>query len=44
MKNELGHKEESGWFVIEFNASWGAGLNFCDAQKVIHSIRAATVN
>lgn len=41
---DLGHNHTSGWFIIEFNASWGAGLNCCDPQKVIRGIREATVN
>jgi hypothetical protein len=31
-----------GWFVLEFNASWGAGLNHCDPQKVLSCILTAT--
>lgn len=34
---------QTGWFVLEFNACWGAGLNSCDAAKVIDCIIAATV-
>ena len=32
-----------GWCVLEFNASWGAGLNGCKPEKVIDCIKAATV-
>ena len=32
------------WMVLEFNACWGAGLNGCDAGKVLDSIAGATVN
>lgn len=38
----VGFNEKDGWFVIEFNSSWGAGLNFCNPEKVIECIRAAT--
>ncbi|HEX2900562.1 MAG TPA: ATP-grasp domain-containing protein [Bacteroidia bacterium] len=30
------------WFVLEFNAVWGAGLNGCDPGKVVACIAAAT--
>ncbi|SJZ77406.1 protein of unknown function [Chitinophaga eiseniae] len=35
---------QTGWFVLEFNACWGAGLNSCNAAKVIEGIVAATVS
>ena len=41
---DIGFNRTLGWFIIEFNASWGAGLNFCQPQKVINCIRTATVN
>ena len=41
---DIGFNEKLGWFVIEFNSSWGAGLNFCKAEKVIDCIRAAAIN
>lgn len=41
---DVGFNEKLGWFVIEFNSSWGAGLNFCKAEKVIECIREAAVN
>lgn len=41
---DLGYDPEKGWLVIEFNSSWGAGLNFCDPEKVLPCIRAATGN
>ncbi|MBC9914950.1 ATP-grasp domain-containing protein [Chitinophaga varians] len=34
---------QTDWFVLEFNACWGAGLNSCEAAKVIDCITAATV-
>ncbi|WP_394337843.1 hypothetical protein [Chitinophaga silvisoli] len=40
---DLGFNEVLGWFVLEFNASWGAGLNGCRAEKVIDCILAATL-
>ncbi|WP_440134476.1 ATP-grasp domain-containing protein [Chitinophaga sancti] len=40
---DLGFNEALGWFVLEFNASWGAGLNGCKAEKVIDCILAATI-
>jgi hypothetical protein len=39
---DLGFNAQQGWFIIEFNASWGAGLNGCDPQKVIDCIIAGT--
>ena len=41
---DLGFNQQSGWFIIEFNASWGAGLNFCNPEKVLDCIFAATIN
>jgi hypothetical protein len=40
---DIGCNEESGWFVVEFNSSWGAGLNNCNPEKVIACIMAATI-
>lgn len=34
----------NGWFVLEFNACWGAGLNGCAAAKVLDCISGATIN
>lgn len=34
----------TGWFVLEFNACWGAGLNGCEAAKVLDCISGATIN
>ena len=39
---DIGFNEELGWFIIEFNSSWGAGLNYCDPKKVLDCIKAAT--
>lgn len=41
---DLGYNNELGWFIIEFNSSWGAGLNFCNPEKVIDCIKSATIN
>lgn len=41
---DWGYSPEKGWLMIEFNSSWGAGLNFCDPEKVLPCIKAATVN
>ena len=41
---DIGYNTYDGWFVIEFNASWGAGLNGCNPDKVILAIREATIN
>lgn len=41
---DIAFAEEIGWFVLEFNACWGAGLNNCQADKVIDCIIGATIN
>lgn len=41
---DIAYSAQVGWFVLEFNACWGAGLNNCNAEKVIDCIIAATVN
>ena len=41
---DIAYSEQSGWFVLEFNACWGAGLNNCKAEKVIDCIIGATIN
>jgi len=41
---DIALSEQTGWFVLEFNACWGAGLNNCKAEKVIDCIIGATVN
>jgi hypothetical protein len=40
---DIAFSELTGWFVLEFNACWGAGLNNCKAGKVIDCIIGATV-
>jgi hypothetical protein len=39
---DVGFIAGRGWAIIEFNASWGAGLNGCDADKVLPAILAAS--
>lgn len=41
---DIAFSEQTGWFVLEFNACWGAGLNGCNAEKVIDCIIGATIN
>lgn len=41
---DIAYTEQTGWFVLEFNACWGAGLNNCNAEKVIDCIISATQN
>lgn len=41
---DIAYNEYTGWFVLEFNACWGAGLNNCSAEKVIDCIINATIN
>lgn len=41
---DVGFNEKDDWFIIEFNSSWGAGLNFCKPEKVIECIREAANN
>ena len=39
---DIGYVAGRGWAVIEANAAWGAGLNGCDAGKVLAGIEGAT--
>ena len=39
---DVGYIKGRGWAVIEANATWGAGLNGCDAAKIVPAIAAAT--
>jgi hypothetical protein len=41
---DIAFSRTAGWFVLEFNACWGAGLNNCKATKVIDCIIGATMN
>ena len=38
---DVGNIPDRGWAVIEANATWGAGLNGCVAEKVITAINRA---
>jgi hypothetical protein len=39
---DVGFVAGRGWTVVEFNAAWGAGLNGCDATRVLPAILAAS--
>ncbi|MCP4439372.1 MAG: ATP-grasp domain-containing protein [Aureispira sp.] len=39
---DFGYNAEIGWFVLELNAVWGAGLNGCDAEKVAKCLEYAS--
>jgi hypothetical protein len=41
---DIAYNEQIGWFILEFNACWGAGLNNCRAENVIDCIIEATIN
>jgi hypothetical protein len=41
---DIAFSKQSGWFILEFNACWGAGLNNCKAENVIDCIINATIN
>lgn len=41
---DVAYSQRIGWFILEFNACWGSGLNNCHAEKVIECIINATVN
>jgi hypothetical protein len=41
---DIAYSSDLGWFVLEFNACWGAGLNNCKAENVIDCIVGATIN
>ncbi|TWV93347.1 ATP-grasp domain-containing protein [Chitinophaga pinensis] len=41
---DIAFSAHAGWFILEFNACWGAGLNNCVADKVIDCIIGATIN
>lgn len=41
---DIAFTEQEGWFILEFNACWGAGLNGCKAQNVMDCIIEATIN
>ena len=39
---DVGMLADGTWALIELNSTWGAGLNGCDASKVVDCIAAAT--
>ncbi len=39
---DISYNDRKGWFIIEFNACWSAGLNGCNPEKVIECILEAT--
>lgn len=39
---DAGYVANRGWGIVEFNAAWGAGLNGCDAERVLPAILAAS--
>jgi len=41
---DIAYAPQTGWFILEFNACWGAGLNSCNAENVIDCILSATFN
>ena len=41
---DIAFSEQVGWFILEFNSCWGAGLNNCKADKIIDCITGATIN
>jgi len=41
---DIAFSANTGWFILEFNACWGAGLNNCKAEKVIDCIIGATIS
>jgi hypothetical protein len=41
---DLGWNDRDEWFIIEFNSTWGAGLNGCDPNKVVSCVMEATMN
>lgn len=38
---DVGYTPDKGWSIIETNSTWGAGLNGCDAKKVVDCIASA---
>jgi len=41
---DIAYAPQTGWFVLEFNACCGAGLNKCNAENVLDCILGATFN
>lgn len=40
---DLGFNEQIGFFIIEFNSTWGSGLNGCAPEKIAECVEAATL-
>ncbi len=40
--NAITAPTRDGWCLLEFNAAWGAGLNGCDARRILPCIAAAS--
>lgn len=38
---DVGRLANGEWAVVELNATWGAGLNGCDAERVVECLAAA---
>lgn len=41
---DVGFNQKIGWFILEFNAMWGAGLNGCKPERVLDCILVASVH
>lgn len=39
---DIGLTKSHDWVVVEFNAAWGAGLNGCNADRVLPCVEAAS--
>jgi hypothetical protein len=39
---DVGFIADKGWAIVEANASWGAGLNGCNARRILPAIVSAT--
>jgi hypothetical protein len=40
---DIGYNSQKDWFIVEFNSTWGAGLNYCQSSKILDCIQAATI-
>lgn len=41
---DLAYSKDKKWFLLEWNAAWGAGLNGCNADNVVSCIAEASAN
>lgn len=39
---DVGELADGTWALIEFNAAWGAGLNGCEAERIVPALVAAS--